>query len=269
MSNKPILASWMGGADMAAGEQILNRQGIPTYRYPDTAARVFSYMWRYSYNLRGIYQTPVLPNVEGNASLRNCALVENITQKVRQAGRTIITKFESKEILAAYAIPVVAGRIAKSAEEALQCAENLGYPVVLKLYSQTITHKTDVGRVQLNLRNEEAVKRAYHLIEFSVLEKAEPEDFLGVTVQPMVKTSGYELIVGSSLDRQFGPVLLFGAGGQLVEVFQDSAIALPPLNTTLACLMMEQTEIYKALKAVRGRKSIDMTGLEELLVVFS
>jgi acetyltransferase len=269
MSNKPILASWMGGADVAAGEQILNRQGIPTYRYPDTAARVFSYMWRYSYNLRGIYETPVLPNLEASASLPNCALVENIIQKARQAGRTILTEFESKEILAAYAIPVVAGSIAKSAEEAVQCAENLGYPVVLKLYSQIITHKTDVGGVQLNLRNEEAVKRAYNLIESSVLEKAKPEDFLGVTVQAMVKTSGYELIVGSSLDPQFGPVLLFGAGGQLVEVFQDSVIALPPLNTTLARLMMEQTKIYTALKGVRGRKSIDMAALEELLVVFS
>ncbi len=100
-----------------------------------------------------IYETPVLPNVERNASLCNCALVENIIQKARQAGRTILTEFESKEILAAYAIPVVAGSIAKSAEEAVQCAENLGYPVVLKLYSQTITHKTDVGGVQLNLRN--------------------------------------------------------------------------------------------------------------------
>ncbi|WP_413173509.1 acetate--CoA ligase alpha subunit [Anabaena azotica] len=269
MSNKPILASWMGGAEVTAGEQILNSQGIPTYRYPDTAARVFSYMWRYSYNLRGIYETPVLPNLECNPSLRNCTLVETIIQEARTAGRTILTEFESKEILAAYGIPVVAGSIAKSAEEAVQCAENLGYPVVLKLYSQTITHKTDVGGVQLNLRNEEAVKRAYNLIESSVLEKATPEDFLGVTVQPMVKTSGYELIVGSSLDPQFGPVLLFGAGGQLVEVFQDSAIALPPLNTTLARRMMEQTKIYKALKGVRGRKSIDMAALEELLVVFS
>ncbi|MBK1989289.1 bifunctional acetate--CoA ligase family protein/GNAT family N-acetyltransferase [Sphaerospermopsis aphanizomenoides BCCUSP55] len=269
MSNKPILASWMGGADVTEGEQILNSQGIPTYRYPDTAARVFSYMWRYSYNLKGIYETPVLPTVECEGNVRDCALVETIINDARKAGRTILTEFESKEILAAYGIPVVAGSIAKSAEEAVQCAETIGYPVVLKLYSQTITHKTDVGGVQLNLRNAEAVKRAYHLIESSVLEKAKPDDFLGVTVQQMVKTSGYELIVGSSLDPQFGPVLLFGAGGQLVEVFQDSAIAIPPLNTTLARRMMEQTKIYKALKGVRGRQSIDMAALAELLVVFS
>ncbi|QSV56080.1 MAG: bifunctional acetate--CoA ligase family protein/GNAT family N-acetyltransferase [Dolichospermum sp. UKL201] len=269
MSGKPILASWMGGADVAAGQQILNSQGIPTYSYPDTAARVFSYMWKSSYNLRGIYETPVLPTFTCDANTRNCAIVENIIQAAKTAKRTILTEFESKEILAAYGIPVVAGCIAESADKAVECAENLGYPVVLKLYSQTITHKTDVGGVQLNLQNAESVKLAYQNIETSVKQKAKAADFLGVTVQPMIKTDGYELIIGSSLDPQFGPVLLFGAGGQLVEVFQDSSIALPPLNTTLARRMMEQTKIYKALQGVRGRKSIDIAALEQLMVEFS
>jgi acetyltransferase len=269
MSGKPILASWMGGADVAAGQQILNSQGIPTYSYPDTAARVFSYMWKSSYNLRGIYETPVLPTLTCDVNTRNCAKVENIIQAAKTAKRTILTEFESKEILAAYGIPIVAGCIAESADKAVECAENLGYPVVLKLYSQTITHKTDVGGVQLNLQNAESVKCAFQNIQKSVKEKAKAEDFLGVTVQPMIKTDGYELIIGSSLDPQFGPVLLFGAGGQLVEVFQDSSIALPPLNTTLARRMMEQTKIYKALQGVRGRKSIDIAALEQLMVEFS
>jgi acetyltransferase len=269
MSNKPILASWMGGTDVAAGQQILNRQGIPTYSYPDTAARVFSYMWKSSYNLRGIYETPVLPTLTCDVNTRNCAIVENIIEAARTAKRTILTEFESKEILAAYGIPVVAGCIAETVDKAIECAESLGYPVVLKLYSQTVTHKTDVGGVQLNLHNVEAVKLAYQNIETSVKEKAKAEDFLGVMVQPMVKTDGYELIIGSSLDPQFGPVLLFGAGGQLVEVFQDSSIALPPLNTTLARRMMEQTKIYQALQGVRGRKSINIAALEELMVEFS
>ncbi|MEI3651917.1 MAG: bifunctional acetate--CoA ligase family protein/GNAT family N-acetyltransferase [Dolichospermum lemmermannii FEM_B0920] len=269
MSGKPILASWMGGADVAAGQQILNRQGIPTYAYPDTAARVFSYMWKSSYNLRGIYETPVLPTFSCDANTRNCSIVENIIQAAKTAKRTILTEFESKDILAAYGIPIVAGCIAESADKAVECAENLGYPVVLKLYSQTITHKTDVGGVQLNLQNAESVKLAYQNIETSVKQKAKAADFLGVTVQPMIKTDGYELIIGSSLDPQFGPVLLFGAGGQLVEVFQDSSIALPPLNTTLARRMMEQTKIYKALQGVRGRKSINITALEQLMVEFS
>ncbi|BAT55222.1 GCN5-related N-acetyltransferase [Nostoc sp. NIES-3756] len=269
ISGKPVLASWMGGADVAAGEVILNRQRIPTYAYPDTAARVFSYMWQSSYNLRGIYETPVLPTVDAASGLPNRGLVEKIITTARQAGRTILTEYESKQILAAYGIPIVPTCVAKTEDEAVRCAEGIGYPVVVKLYSQTITHKTDVGGVQLNLRDADAVRRAYLTIAETVEQKAGKEHFLGVTVQPMVKMDGYELIIGSSLDPQFGPVLLFGTGGQLVEVFGDRAIALPPLNTTLARRMMEHTKIYKALKGVRGRQSIDMEALEQLMVAFS
>ncbi|MBG1242820.1 bifunctional acetate--CoA ligase family protein/GNAT family N-acetyltransferase [Nostoc sp. NZL] len=269
MAGKPILASWMGGADVAAGEMILNRNHIPTYPYPDTAARIFSYMWQSSYNLRGIYETPVMPALDSSLEIpdRNC--VEKIIQTARQAQRTILTELESKQILAAYGIQVVVTCVAKTEDEAVQCAETIGYPVVLKLFSQTITHKTDVGGVQLNLKDAEAVRHAYKAIAESVSEKVGVEHFLGVTVQPMVKMAGYELIIGSSLDPQFGPVLLFGTGGQLVEIFCDRAIALPPLNTTLARRMMEQTQIYKALKGVRGRKSVDIAALEQLMVVFS
>src|SRR5206468_9661090 len=143
-------------------------------------------------------------------------------------------------------------------------------PRVLKLYSETITHKTDVGGVQLNLRDAAAVENAFHAIQKSVTEKAGAQHFQGVTVQPMVKLKdAYELILGASLDPQFGPVLLFGTGGQLVEVFQDRALGLPPLNSTLARRMMEQTKIYKALKGVRGRRPVDLVALEVLLVRFS
>ncbi|QHG14923.1 bifunctional acetate--CoA ligase family protein/GNAT family N-acetyltransferase [Nostoc sp. ATCC 53789] len=281
IAGKPILASWMGGADIAAGEMILNRNHIPTYPYPDTAARIFSYMWQSSYNLRGIYETPIMPALDSSSGIpdRNC--VEKIIQSARQTQRTILTEFESKQILAAYGIPVVATCVSKSEDEAVQCAEKIGYPVVLKLFSEIITHKTDVGGVQLNLRDAEAVRQAYRNIKSSLQDKLQHDPhysalstqysalFLGVTVQPMVKMAGYELIIGSSLDAQFGPVLLFGTGGQLVEVFHDRAIALPPLNTTLVRRMMEQTQIYKALKGVRGRKSVDMAALEQLMVVFS
>jgi acetyltransferase len=140
---------------------------------------------------------------------------------------------------------------------------------VLKLHSETITHKTDVGGVKLNLRNDEAVRRAFDAIQKSVTEKAGAEHFLGVTVQPMIRTEGYELILGSSIDTQFGPVLLFGSGGQLVEVYKDRSLGLPPLNTTLAQRMMEQTKIFTALKGVRGRKPVDRVALEQLMVRFS
>jgi acetyltransferase len=159
--------------------------------------------------------------------------------------------------------------IGASEDEAVAIAGRMGYPAVLKLHSETITHKTDVGGVQLNLRDATAVRDAFRRIKAAVSARASAADFLGVTVQPMVKLDGYELILGSSTDLQLGPVLLFGTGGQLVEVFKDRALGLPPLNTTLARRMMEQTKIYTALKGVRGRDPVDLDALEQLLVRFS
>jgi acetyltransferase len=267
-ADKPVLASWMGGDEVTTGETILNRASVSTYRYPDSAARLFNLMWKYSYNLRGIYETPMMPINGENAPDR--AMVAQILEGVRQSGRTILTEVESKEILAAYGIPIAKTAEADSEEAAVAIANSIGYPVVLKLLSKTITHKTDVGGVQLNLTDPEAVRWAYQKIKTSVSEKVGLEHFLGVSVQPMYDPDGsYELIIGSSIDPQFGPVLLFGSGGQLVEVYKDSAIALPPLNTTLARRMMENTKIYKALPGVRGRKPVDLAALEQILVRFS
>jgi len=268
LSGKPLLASWMGGAEVAAGEAILNRANIPTFAYPDAAARAFDDMWRYSYNLRGLYETPALP-AHADEGAPDHVLAGQIVEAARAAGRTLLTEVESKRLLAAYGIPTVETQVATSVGEAVRCANAIGYPVVLKLFSETITHKTDVGGVRLNLANAGAVQRAYRAIETAVRAKVGAEHFLGVTVQPMIASDGYELIVGSSLDPQFGPVLLFGAGGQLVEVFQDRALALPPLTTTLARRMLEQTRIVTALKGVRGRAPVDLAALEALLVRFS
>jgi len=267
--DKPILTSWMGGAQVSAGAEILSRSSIPSYTYPDTAARTFAAMWRYSQNLRSIYETPTLTQETGGYQA-NRAYVDEIIDQARRESRTILTEYESKHILASYGIPTVLTQIAKTEAEAVEIAERIDGPVVLKVYSETITHKTDVGGVKLNLRGTESVRHAWREIEKAVLEKHTRADFLGVTVQRMVQMEGsYELILGSSIDSQFGPVLLFGMGGQLVEVFRDRALGLPPLNATLARRMMEQTKIYTALKGVRGRKPINMDALEELLVRFS
>jgi len=263
---KPVLACWMGGAEMKAGIELMNRAGIPTFPYPDTAARIFYYMWRYSYLLRGLYETPVLPHGDEGPDR---ARAEAIVQAVRQSGRTLLTERESKELLACYGIPTAPTLEAHSAEEAVAKAEELGYPVVVKLLSHTITHKTEVEGVKLNLSCAAAVRNAWSDIEGSVREKAGPEHFLGVTVQPFFRAEGYELILGSTTDAQFGPVLLFGTGGQLVEVFRDRSLSLPPLNTTLARRFMEHTKIFQALQGIRGRKAIDLGALEELLVRFS
>lgn len=267
-TGKPILASWMGGAEVAGGNMILNRASIPTFPYPDTAAQVFDYMWRYSSNLRSVYETP-LPSLELDKDGPDHVLAAKLIETARQSGRTILTEFESKQLLAAYGIPTVETRIATSETEAVKCAEEIGYPVVLKLFSETITHKTDVGGVQLHLSEADSVRSAYRAIEAAVRDKVGAEHFLGVTVQPMITLDGYELILGSSLDPQFGPVLLFGSGGQLVEVYRDRALALPPLTTTLARRMMEQTRVFTALEGVRGRPPVDLNALEQLLVRFS
>ncbi|MBO9997741.1 MAG: bifunctional acetate--CoA ligase family protein/GNAT family N-acetyltransferase [Cyanobacteria bacterium SID2] len=265
---KPILASWMGGADVAAGAAILKQANIPTFPYPDTAVRIFNYMWQYSRNLKSLYETPTLFGDDEETNVPR-ERVEEIIRSVHAQGRTLLTEFESKQVLAAYGIPTVDTRIAKTVEEAVAAADAIGYPVVLKLLSETITHKSDVGGVQLNLNDAGSVKRAFDRIYNRVSELHSSDDFQGVTVQPMLKLDGYELIIGSSLDPQFGPVLLFGTGGQLVEVFRDRALGLPPLNTTLARRLMESTKIYKALKGVRGRDPVDLVALEQLLVRFS
>jgi acetyltransferase len=264
---KPVLASWMGGAFVEAGIDILNRAGIPSFPYPDAAARAFNYMWKYASNLKALYETPTLgEDVPPQAREKASKLIDT----VRQSGRTILTEAESKELLSYYAIPTVRTVIAATVEDAVKAAEEIGYPVVLKLYSETITHKTDVGGVKLNLSSPEAVRQAWQDIKTGVTQHAGAQHFQGVTVQPMVKLSdAYEIIIGSSADPQFGPVLLFGSGGQLVEVYKDRALGLPPLNATLATRMMEQTKIYKALKGVRGRKPVDLPALQGILVRFS
>ncbi|MDR3377487.1 MAG: bifunctional acetate--CoA ligase family protein/GNAT family N-acetyltransferase [Verrucomicrobiae bacterium] len=265
--NKPVIASWMGADMVAKGEDILNAVQIPTFKYPDRAAKSFYYMWRYSENLRQLYETPAMPDdAHGEVDREKAAAILN---EVRKSGRTILTEFESKKLLAAYGIPTVETHIALTESDAVKQAARLGFPVVLKLYSETITHKTDVGGVQLNLRTASAVRQAWKAIESSCTKKVGKEHFLGVTVQPMIKLEGYEIIIGSSMDPQFGPVLLFGTGGQLVEVFKDRALGLPPLNATLARRMMERTKIFTALKGVRGRKATNIAALEQLLVRFS
>jgi acetyltransferase len=267
-STKPLLASWMGGEGVTEGTAILNAAGIPTFSFPDTAARAFTYMWRYTYNLRGLYETPAL--VEGSVVSSGARLkVSETVQRVRANGRTMLNEFEAKQLLACYGIPVVETRAAEDEEQAVASAAEIGYPVVLKLLSNTIAHKTDVDGVRLRLQSAEQVRSAYRAIQSSVTEKAGAENFAGVTIQPMVKRDGYELILGSTVDAQFGPVILFGSGGVMVEVYRDHALALPPLNTTLAQRLMEQTKIYSALRGVRGRRPINLTALEGLLVRFS
>jgi acetyltransferase len=267
LRGKPVIASWMGGDEVEPGAALLSAAGIPTFPYPDTAVEMFNYLWRFSGTLRSIYETPSLPRDEEDAIDRGRA--EALIAEVRASGRTLLTEVESKEVLAAYGIPIAETRIAEDETAAVAAADAIGYPVVVKLYSHAVSHKTDVGGVQLNLADGDAVRRAYRSIREAVVAARDASAFEGVTVQPMINYTGYELILGSSVDPQFGPVLLFGTGGQLVELLGDRALGLPPLNTTLARRMIERTRVYTALRGVRGRRPIDMDALEQLLVRFS
>jgi acetyltransferase len=269
IEGKPVIASWMGGPDVDAGVAILNRAGIPTFAYPDRAAKAFTYMWRYTYNLRGIYETPSLGAVDED-QVRALEQGRRIVEAVRAEGRTLLDEVESKRLLAAYGIPTTRMEVAPDVESAQRLAESIGFPVVLKIHSRTITHKTDVGGVKLGIKDRTEVAKAFAEIRDSVTKAAGAGHFQGVTVQPMVRLKdAYELILGASPDPQFGPVLLFGSGGQLVEVYKDRALGLPPLNGTLARRMIEQTRIATALKGVRGRAPVDLAALEQLLVRFS
>jgi acetyltransferase len=257
---KPLLASWMGGAAVAVGRRILADAGIPCFDYPDTAARIFNYMWKYSYNLRGLYETPALAEEQGGGG----EAVKAILGEARASGRVLLTELEAKRVVAAYGIPAVETRLALTAADAVREAAGIGYPVVLKLHSLTVTHKSDKGGVRLDLRSAAEVSEA-----FDVIRSRTGEAFEGVTVQPMIRETGTELIVGSFVDPQFGPVLSFGPGGTLVEVLDDRSLGLPPLNTTLARRMMERTRIHGLLTGTRGRPPVDLAALEKLLVRFS
>ncbi len=263
---KPILAAWMGGSEVAAAAEMLERAGIPTFAYPDDAARIFNLMWRYDANLRALLETPTLPTDESSP---NRALARALFSKALAEGRTLLSEAESKQLLDAYDIPTVSTFVAATPEAAVAAADSLGYPVAVKVHSTEIVHKSDVGGVRLLVHDANGVRLAFDEIASTIEALAGHGAFNGVTVQPMVAAEdGYELIFGSSQDEQFGPVLLFGYGGQLVEVFRDHALGLPPLTVTLARHMIESTRIYKALQGVRGRRPIDVAALAQCLVRF-
>lgn len=263
---KPILVSWLGGSDVREGRQILDLAGFPTFDSPESAVQAFLHMVQYRCNQELLYETPEALSGE---AVFDTTSVRAILDDARREERTLLTEAEAKRVLAAYGIPVTPTAACGTVEEAVEAARRCGFPVVLKLLSKVITHKTDAGGVELDLRDESAVRSAFQVIQAKLVERGQAEAFNGVTVQPMVHNCGFELIIGSSIDRQFGPVILFGAGGVFVEILQDRALALPPLNRALARRLMERTRIYHALKGVRGKKPVDLEALETLLVRFS
>jgi acetyltransferase len=271
IEGKPVLASWMGGEAVRAGRELLQRAGMPTFDTPEAAIRAFLHMVQYRRAQELLYEAPAaVPDFRPDS-----AAVGRIVDEARREGRRLLTESEAKRLLAAYAVPIVPTVPVATADEAVVAAERIGFPVVLKLLSASITHKTDAGGVRLNLGDATAVRRAFDAIREGALAYASGHGlspagaFTGVTVQPMVRADGYELILGSSIDPQFGPVILFGGGGVLVDVYKDTALALPPLTRTLARRLMERTTVHEVLCGVRGQRPADLAGLETLLVRFA
>lgn len=271
---KPILASWMGGANVKEGIKILNDSNIPTFTYPDEAAKAFGNTWKYSKNLSLIYQCPAINELQGEDLDSEKVedrrkFLQAMFHAAQEEGRTLLDERESKQILKSYGIPIVETEVARTREEAVAISAGIGYPVVLKIFSRKITHKRDVGGVELNLKSKEEVEAAFERIRVAAKEKGGVEELEGVSVQKMIAVEGTELIFGATTDPIFGPVILFGLGGEWVEVLQETELTLPPLNRHLAGQLIESTRVSKILKGIRGRNSVDMDLLKELLVRFA
>ncbi|MCW5598577.1 MAG: bifunctional acetate--CoA ligase family protein/GNAT family N-acetyltransferase [Nitrosomonas sp.] len=262
--DKPLIACWMGEAQVAESRQAFNQAKIPNFRTPEPAVEVFSFISAYYQNQKLLMQTPgpisrySSPDVEGACLLIEGALAEH---------RKTLNEMESKAILAAFHIPIAKTMVARSPNEALLLAEELGLPVAMKINSPDISHKSDAGGIRLNLGNAQAVRSAYHEIIQSIQKNSPNARIDGVVVEPMIiKPNGRELMVGVTSDPVFGPVITFGAGGVLVEVLGDRAVALPPLNRFLVKDMIQRTRIAKLLTAFRNLPPIHMVALESVLM---
>ncbi len=263
---KPLLASWMGGAAVEAGETILNAAGIPTFKYPDRAARAFVHMWRYHARLQALYETPTLPVDEGGDSAPR-PVADAIIRAARQRRRTHLLEDETRRLLAAYGIPKVESFTAETEDEAVAAARKAGWPVGVRPLAAMVSAWGEAEGSQLNLGNVGGVRRAWRAVQREA--KAQGRGTVAVAVARQMPADGLELFLSSRIDPQLGPVLVFGAGGRLGEMAPDRVVGLPPLNSTLAARLMEQTRIFRALQGKCGLPACNLAALEELVVRFS
>ncbi|MCF7876229.1 bifunctional acetate--CoA ligase family protein/GNAT family N-acetyltransferase [Candidatus Bipolaricaulota bacterium] len=265
-TEKPIVTSFMGAGEVNKGREILRNQNVPTRPTPEQAISAYMYMHTYARNLELLYETPEELPVNNQPPHHH---LKAMVRKVLRSDRSTLTEVEAKKFLDTYGIPTSSTKVAESADQAANLAYEVGYPVVLKIYSHDITHKTDVGGVELNLQNKEEVKEAYRNIVSSAKNHRPSADIRGVTVQKMVSNIDYELILGSKKDPLFGSSILFGRGGTGVELYKDTAAGFPPLNQVLAHRLMEDTKVYQLLKGYRGKEGANIRELEKQLIRFS
>lgn len=264
---KPVLAAWMGGHTVADGMQALNDFGIPSYTTPEKAIRAFMHLVSYARNLTLLHETP--RDIPVSFSFDRQRL-RGVFESLLTEGAEILTESVSKAFLEAYGIPVSKPFLARTAEQAVEIAKRVGFPVVMKIHSPQITHKTDVGGVKLNLASESAVRESFEQMTQRAAERRPDAQIIGCTVQKMVSyPNSFELIIGTKRDPVFGSVILVGMGGVAAEVFQDRALALPPLNETLARRALESLKSWPLLRGYRGRPGVNIDKLIEVLMRFS
>ena len=266
IQDKTVLTSFIGYEAVEEANRIFNANNVPTYETPEDAIKTYMYMYQYKRNLELLYETPEELPIDSSPPKRP---IMNILRQAASENRETLTEDEAKRLLDYYNFPVVKTEVAKSAEEAVNLARRIGYPVVLKILSPQITHKTDVGGVVLDLTSDAQVRESFGLMTERAKKACPQAEILGVTVQSMIKREGYEVIIGGKSDPLFGPVILFGLGGVAVELFKDYAMGLPPLNTTLARKMMAQTKVFQLLKGYRNQPGVNLKLLEEIMLLFS
>jgi acetyltransferase len=266
-SSRPILAAWMGGTTVEEGNACLNKAGIPTYQNPGQAVRAFMHLVSYGRNRQILYETP--RELPVSFSLDQQSIRERFAATLA-GGKTLISEPICKSLLAAYGIPTTRTLVAGAADDAVRAARDIGYPVVMKIVSPNVSHKTDVGGVRLNLKTDDEVRSAFREITSSVATAVVGAQIEGVAVQEMIhEPSGVELILGAKKDATFGAVLLVGMGGITAELLKDRVLELPPLNERLARRMLEKLRCWPLLTGYRGRPPVDIDRLLEVLVRFS
>ena len=263
---KPIVTTWMGGEGVREARGVFAQSNIPTYETPEDAVKTYMYMYKYGRNLELLYETPSELSVDQAPPKSH---LKALIARLAREGVTTVSEEDSKRFLSNYGIPATKPYMANSAQGAIRCANEIGYPVVIKIVSPEITHKSDVGGVAAGIDSDEKMRSEYDAMMQRVKSNRPQAKILGVTVQSMVEKIDYEIILGARKDRDFGSVILFGMGGTGAEVFRDFSIGLPPLNQTLVRRLMEDTIVQKMLQGYRGKPPADMRQLEEIIVRFS
>ncbi len=260
----PVFACWMGGKRIATAVDVLNAAGIPTYDTPERAVRAFLYMVEYARNLEMLLEVP--PKMTGHMAFDQ----EKVRHLISGApAQEFMPESESKELLMAYGLPVIKTEIAKTEAQASIIGREMGYPLVMKVHSADITHKTDAGGVRLDLRCDADVCEAYRQIVSSARRYKPDARIEGVAIQPYFSNPDYEILLGAKRDPNFGPVILFGMGGIYTEVLKDRSLGLPPMNRLLARRLMQETKAFTLLQGYRNRPAADMQRLEEMIVRLS